>query len=122
LILKKYLVINKKIKNFYEEEWSLECGLSLKGKETKIIRGKDITIGYGIIKNNELFLKNYLDRDIKLLAHKNQIIKLKKFKILVIKEIYKLKYWKILLCAGKKLKNYEKKDKLKKLDLERYSL
>ena len=122
---------------------SLECGIELKGTEIKSIRNGscDIRDSFAIIKDNEVFLLNmyiakYKEGNLfnhderrtrKLLLHKNEIKKLKEKKeregiTLIPLEIYfKKSHAKVKLgiCKGKK--NYDKRETIKKRDMERES-
>jgi len=119
----------------------IECGIELKGTEIKSIRkgSCDIRDSFAIIKNNEVYVLNmyiakYKEGNLfnhderrtrKLLLHKQEIKKLKEKKeregiTLVPLEVYiKNKKAKLLLgiCKGKKL--YDKRETIKKRDLER---
>lgn len=119
----------------------IECGIELKGTEIKSLRknSADIKDSFGIIKNDEVFLLNmYIAkyeegnrfnhqerRTRKLLLHKKEIKKLKKEVeqegvTLVPLSVYLSKNnAKVLLgvCKGKKL--YDKRESIKKRDLER---
>lgn len=133
----------KNKKAFYEYTIldKIECGIVLKGSEIKSLRNNtaDIKESFAVIKDNEIYLLNmYIPhykqsnifnhderRNRKLLLHKSEIIKLKeRIKIngitLVPLEVYlKNNYAKVLLgiCKGKKL--YDKREAIKKKDLER---
>ena len=134
---------NKKANFLYFILDTIECGIELKGTEIKSIRkgSCDIKETYATIKNNEVYVLNmyiakYKEgslfnhderRTRKLLLHKNEIKKLKEKKeregiTLVPLELYfKGSNAKILLgiCKGKKL--YDKREAIKKRDLERES-
>ena len=134
---------NKKANYLYFILDTIECGIELKGTEIKSIRkgSCDIKETYATIKNNEVYVLNmyiakYKEgslfnhderRTRKLLLHKNEIKKLKEKKeregiTLVPLELYfKGNKAKILLgiCKGKKL--YDKREAIKKRDLERES-
>ena len=132
---------NKKAKYDYEIEDTLEAGIVLTGTEIKSIRnGKaNLKDSYAIIKNNEIFLLNmhishYEQGNIfnhdetrtrKLLLHKKEIIKLKQrlelagFTLVPIKLYFKNSKAKILLGVAKGKKNYDKRETIKKRDIER---
>lgn len=133
---------NRKIRfNYYVEETYI-AGISLIGSEVKSIRARyvDISEAYCVFnKSNELILKNcYIYKynnivftreenvDRKLLLTKKELKKLKKavdnpgYSIvplaIAIPEYGYIKF-KIGLCKGKK--NYDKRETIKKRDLER---
>jgi len=134
-------VQNRKARYEYEILETFEAGLVLKGTEIKSIReGKaNIKDSYAIIKNNEAYILNmhispYEQGNIfnheetrtrKLLLHKKEILKLKSklelegltlipLKVYFVKNKAKLE---LGLARGKKL--YDKRETIKKRDVER---
>ena len=119
----------------------IECGIVLTGTEIKSIRKGSCNLRdtYARIKNNEVFVVNmfiskYEDgnkfnhderRQRKLLLHKKEIIKLNQemkeqgLTLVPLKLYIKDNHAKLLigLCKGKKL--YDKRETIKKRDLER---
>ena len=119
----------------------IECGIVLTGTEIKSIRkgSANLRDTYARIKNNEVFVINmfinkYDDgnqfnhderRQRKLLLHKSEIIKLNQeikeqgLTLVPLKLYIKDNHAKILLglCKGKK--KYDKRETIKKRDLER---
>ena len=134
-------VINRKANYDYEIIDTYEAGVVLIGTEIKSIRLGRITWkdSYAIIKNNEIFLLNvhissYEQgnrfnhdelRTRKLLLHKKEIIKLKEkidkegFTIIPLKLYFVKGKVKILLGLAKGKKNYDKREAIKKKDIER---
>ncbi|MBS5778839.1 MAG: SsrA-binding protein SmpB [Acholeplasma sp.] len=134
-------VINRKANYDYEIIDTYEAGVVLTGTEIKSIRLGMITLkdSYAIIKNNEIFLLNvhissYEQgnrfnhdelRTRKLLLHKKEIIKLKEkidkegFTIIPLKLYFVKGKVKILLGLAKGKKNYDKREAIKKKDIER---
>lgn len=134
-------ILNRKANFNYEILERIECGIVLKGTEIKSIRmGKaNIKDSYGIIKNNEVFILNMHispyenggafnheeTRTRKLLLHKKEILKLKNkldldgFTLIPLKLYFVHDKAKIELglCRGKKL--YDKRESVKKRDVER---
>ncbi|MFA7119897.1 MAG: SsrA-binding protein SmpB [Bacilli bacterium] len=132
---------NKKAYYDYYVEKELESGIVLKGTEIKSIRkgSADLKDSYVIIRNNEAFIINmYIAkyeegnrfnheerRTRKLLLHKREIVKLKSeiikdgYTIIPLKLYLKAGKAKILIgvCKGKHL--YDKRETIKKRDLER---
>ena len=119
----------------------IECGIVLTGTEIKSIRKGSVNLRdtYARIKNNEMyvinmFISKYDDgnqfnhderRQRKLLLHKKEIIKLGQeikeqgLTLVPLKLYFKDNHAKLLigLCKGKKL--YDKRETIKKRDLER---
>lgn len=134
-------VINRKANYDYEIIDTYEAGVVLTGTEIKSIRLGRIILkdSYAIIKNNEIFLLNvhissYEQgnrfnhdelRTRKLLLHKKEIIKLKEkidkegFTIIPLKLYFVKGKVKILLGLAKGKKNYDKREAIKKKDIER---
>ena len=134
-------VINRKANYDYEIIDTYEAGVVLTGTEIKSIRLGRITLkdSYAIVKNNEIFLLNVHIRSYeqgnrfnhdelrtrKLLLHKKEIIKLKEkidkegFTIIPLKLYFVKGKVKILLGLAKGKKNYDKREAIKKKDIER---
>ena len=134
-------IVNRKAKFDYFIEEEIEAGIVLRGTEIKSLRkgSVDIKDTYVRIKNNEAYIINmYIAkyeegnifnheerRERKLLLHKKEIKKLNELiardgytlipiKVYLKKNIAKLS---IGICKGKK--NYDKRESIKKRDLER---
>ena len=134
-------VINKKARFDYSLEKEYEAGIELCGTEVKSIRkgSVDLKDTFVNIKNNEAFILNmYIARyeegnqfnhderrTRKLLLHKKEILKLKSEikengKTLVPLKLYmKNGKVKILIAVAKGKKLFDKREALKKKDLER---
>ena len=134
-------IINRKAKFNYFIKDEIECGIVLIGTEIKSIRKGSVSLddSYARIKNGEVFLTNtYIAkyeegnifnhderRERKLLLHKNEINKLIKLielegvTLVPLKIYFKKNKAKVLLgvCKGKKI--YDKREVIKKRDLER---
>ena len=134
-------ILNRKARFNYFIIDEIETGIELKGTEIKSIRNGKASIedAYARIKNKEVFLTNmfiakYIEgnrfnhderRERKLLLHKSEIIKLSKkleldnYTLIPLKLYFKKNHAKISLglCKGKKL--YDKRETIKKRDLER---
>ena len=132
---------NKKAYFDYYIEKEYEAGIELKGTEIKSIRNGSANLkdSYARVKNNEVFVINMFiskyefgnifnhdeRRERKLLLHKSEIIKLSKkleqdsYTLIPLKIYMKKNNAKVLLglCKGKKL--YDKRETIKKRDLER---
>lgn len=132
---------NKKAYFDYEILKELEAGISLKGTEVKSVRKGSIDLkdSYIVIKNNEAYVLNiyiakYEEGNIfnhderrtrKLLLHKKEIQKLKEAKeqegisIIPLKAYFKQNHLKLLIGIAKGKKLYDKRESIKKRDLER---
>ena len=134
-------ILNRKARFNYFIIDEIEAGIELKGTEIKSIRNGKASIedAYARIKNKEVFLTNMFiakyeegnrfnhdeRRERKLLLHKSEIIKLSKkleldnYTLVPLKLYFKKNHAKISLglCKGKKL--YDKRETIKKRDLER---
>lgn len=132
---------NRQAKHNYFIEDTYECGIVLKGTEIKSIRaGKcNLRDSYGIIKANEIFVLNmfispYKEASIynesetrtrKLLLHKKEIKNLKKeveeqgLSIVPLKAYLNKNKAKLLIGLVKGKKLYDKRETIKKRDLER---
>ena len=132
---------NRKAYFDYFIEREIECGIVLSGTEIKSIRkgSANLKDTYARIKNGEVFIINmYIApyeegnrynvperRERKLLLKRNEIVKLKSevikdgYSLIPLKLYFKGNYAKILLglCKGKKL--YDKREDVKKRDIER---
>ena len=121
----------------------IECGIVLTGTEIKSIRKGSVNLKdtYARIKNNEVYVVNMFisaydkgnqfnhdeRRQRKLLLHKKEIIKLSQeikeqgLTLVPLKLYFKDNHAKLLigLCKGKKL--YDKRETIKKRDIERDS-
>ena len=134
-------ILNRKARFNYFIIDEIEVGIELKGTEIKSIRNGKASIedAYARIKNGGVFLTNMFiakyeegnrfnhdeRRERKLLLHKSEIIKLSKkleldnYTLVPLKLYFKKNHAKISLglCKGKKL--YDKRETIKKRDLER---
>lgn len=132
---------NRKARHDYDVLESLECGIGLVGSEVKSLRCGTVSLAecYARIKKNEVFLVNcdipeYVDasrfnhkrkRDRKLLLHRREIERFAKralekgLTLVPLKLYFKEGRAKLLLglCRGKQ--NYDKRQALKKADVER---
>ena len=134
-------ILNRKANHDYFIKDTYECGIELKGTEIKSIRKSNANINdsYARIKNNEVYLTNMFigkyeegnifnhdeRRERKLLLHKKEIIKINylvntnKYTLIPLKLYFVRNKVKVLLgvCQGKKL--YDKREAIKKRDVER---
>ena len=134
-------IFNRKARHDYEISETFEAGISLKGTEIKAIReGKaNIKDSYVIIRDNEAYILNMhispYDkgnlfnheelRTRKLLLHKNEIYKLRDFSKIEGYSLIPLKLYflrskvKILIGVGKGKKLYDKREDMKKKEMEK---
>ncbi len=134
-------IINRKAKHDYFIEDTVEAGIVLKGTEVKSIRNGQANLkdSYAVIRNNEIFLLNmhishYKEGNIfnhdetrtrKLLMHRKEIlklnnkIKLEGFTLIPLKLYFKGNYAKVLIGVAKGKKDYDKRETIKKRDIER---
>ena len=132
---------NRKAKFDYEIVDTIEAGIVLKGTEIKSIRlgNANLKDSYAVIKNNEVFLLGmhisiYKEGNIfnhdelrtrKLLLHKKEIFKLRDklelegYTLVPIKLYFKKNKAKILLGIAKGKKLYDKRESIKKRDIDR---
>jgi len=134
-------IINRKARYDYEIEETYEAGIVLTGTEIKSIRsGKaNIKDSYAIIKNEEIFLLNTHislydegnrfnheeSRTRKLLLHKKEILKLRDkvdlegYTLIPLKIYFVKAKAKVLIGLAKGKKSYDKRETIKKRDVER---
>lgn len=132
------LIINKKVHFNYRLLDRIEAGISLSGSEAKTLRtrGGDLSNSYAKIINGEAYLINFnipienkkdYDplRTRKLLLHKSEIVsittkvKSQNLTIVPIKMYNKHRLYKIELALAKAKRKFEKKESIKKKDIER---
>lgn len=132
---------NRKAHFDYEITDTFETGIVLTGTEIKSIRlGKaNLKDSYAIVHNHELYILNMHissyeqgnrfnheeTRTRKLLMHKEEILKLEEkiklegFTLIPLKLYFKKGNAKILLGLAKGKKNYDKRETIKKKDMDR---
>ena len=134
-------IVNRKAKHDYLISETIEAGIVLKGTEIKSIRNGHAQLkdSYAVIKNGEALILNMHishyeqgnqfnhdeTRTRKLLLHKKEILKLKDkvrlegFTLIPLKLYFSKNKAKILLGVAKGKKNYDKREAIKKKDIER---
>lgn len=134
-------ILNRKAHFDYEIIDTFEAGIVLTGTEIKSIRqGKaNLKDSYAIVRKEELYLLNMHisayeqgnrfnhdeDRTRKLLMHKKEILKLRDkvemegFTLVPLKLYFKNNKAKILLGLAKGKKDYDKREAIKKKDIDR---
>ena len=140
----KLIAENKRARFEYELIDSYEAGIVLTGDEIKSVRLGHFSIvdTYGFINDGECFLRNsYIKeynnsfdagrggdttrRDRKLLLHKEEIIKIKKkleqehLTLVPTKAYFSGSNVKVEICVARGKKLYDKRESLKKKDIER---
>lgn len=132
---------NRKAKFDYEIIDTYEAGIVLTGTEVKSIRaGKaQLKDSYAIIRNSETFILNMHishyeqgnifnhdeDRTRKLLLHKNEILRLRDklevqgFSLVPLKVYFSSNKVKVLIGLAKGKKSYDKREAIKKRDMDR---
>lgn len=132
---------NRKAKFDYEIDSTIEAGIVLKGTEIKSIRlgNANLKDSYAVIKNNEVFLLGmhispYKEGNIfnhdelrtrKLLLHQKEILKIRDkinlegYTLVPIKLYFNKNKAKILLGIAKGKKSYDKRESIKKRDIDR---
>ncbi|HJX45753.1 MAG TPA: SsrA-binding protein SmpB [Patescibacteria group bacterium] len=130
-------IVNKKAKFNYRLIESFEAGIQLTGDEIKSIRQGflDLSNSYAKVINNEAYLINAnipivgrsknQTRSRKLLLHKDEIIsieskiKAKKLTLVPVSLYTKGRLIKVRLSLAKAKREYEKKEAIKRKDIER---
>ncbi len=134
-------ILNRQAKFNYEILESIEAGIVLTGTEIKSLKKGNANIkdSYAVIKNDEIYLLNmhishYEEGNIfnhdetrtrKLLLHKKEILKLKNkidlngYTIVPLKIYFVKSHAKVLIGLAKGKKNYDKREDIKKRDVER---
>ena len=132
---------NKRAYYDYDIKDTYEAGIVLTGTEIKSIRAGKATLkdSYGIVKNNEVYILNmhisaYEKGNIfnheeirtrKLLLHKREIWKIRDaitkdgYTLIPIKLYFKKNYAKVMIGIARGKKNYDKRESIKKKDIER---
>lgn len=134
-------ILNRKARYDYLIEETYECGIVLTGTEIKSIKNGNVNIKdcYAVVKSDEVFLINmhislYKEGNIfnhsetrtrKLLLHKKQIQSIKKsiekegYTLIPLKLYFKKNLVKVLIGVAKGKHNYDKREAIKKRDIER---
>lgn len=125
------VTVNRKAHYDYVLGDDLIVGMSLSGSEVRSIRDHHVQLkgSFVTIRGNELWLNNLtlgaeVARNIKLLATKKQILALEKEKvagstIVPTKLLGGGRHIKLVIAVGKGKKKYDKRETIKKRDIER---
>jgi SsrA-binding protein len=125
------VTINRKAHYDYTLGDELTVGMCLNGDEVRSIRDHHVQLkgSFVTIRNSELWLNNLTlgadtARNIKLLATKKQIASLEREKvagstIVPVKLLGGGRHIKLIIAVGKGKKKYDKRETIKKRDIER---
>ena len=125
------VTVNRRAHYDYQLGEELVCGMSLSGPEVRQIRDHHVQLkgSYVTIRGGELWLYGMTlgaetARNIRLLATKKQIAALEKAKvagstIVPVKLLGGSRYIKLVVAIGKGKKKYDKRETIKKRDIER---
>ncbi len=125
------VTVNRRAHYDYQLGDELTVGMNLSGPEVRSIRDHHVQLkgSFVTIRNDELWLNNLTlgadtARNIKLLATKKQIASLNKEKVLgsTIVPVRLLgggRFIKLVIAVGKGKKKYDKRETIKKRDIER---
>ena len=125
------VTVNRRARFDYVLGDDLTVGVSLAGPEVRLIRDHHVTLkgAFVTIRNHELWLNNLTlgaetARNLRLLATKKQIASLEKAKtedntIVPTKLLAGGRHIKLVIALGKGKKKYDKRETIKKRDLDR---
>lgn len=125
------VTVNRRAHYDYTLGDELSVGMSLSGPEVRSIRDHHVQLkgSFVTIRNGELWLNNLTlgaetARSIKLLATKKQIASLEREKvagstIVPVKLLAGGRYIKLTIAVGKGKKRYDKRETIKRRDIER---
>ena len=125
------VTVNRRARYDYVLGDELSVGMVLSGPEVRSIRDHHVQLkgSFVTIRNNELWLNNLTlgadtARNIKLLATKKQIVVLEREKIagstiVPVKLLGGNRHIKLVIAVGKGKKKYDKRETIKKRDIER---
>jgi len=125
------VVVNRRARFDYQLGDELTCGISLTCPEVRLIRDHHAQLrgSFVTIKNGELWLNNATlgaetARNLKLLVTKRQLRDLTRakqdgFQLVPTKLLAGGRYIKLIIATGRGKKKYDKRETIKKRDLER---
>ncbi|MDO5480682.1 MAG: SsrA-binding protein [Candidatus Saccharibacteria bacterium] len=125
------VTVNRRAHYDYTLGEELVCGLSLSGPQVRLIRDHHVQLkgSYVTIKDGELWLYGLTlgaeqTSNIRLLATKKQIASLERAKvdgstIVPVKLLGGERHIKLVIAVGKGKKKYDKRETIKKRDIER---
>lgn len=130
-VISDSVTVNRKARFDYILGDELTCGMSLSGPEVRLIRDHHVQLkgSFVTIRGGELWLNNLTlgadtARNIKLLATRKQIEGLTREKvagstIVPVKLLGGSRHIKLVIAVGKGKKKYDKRETIKKRDIER---
>ena len=125
------VTVNRRAHYDYQLGEELSCGMSLSGPQVRLIRDHHVQLkgSYVTIRNGELWLYGLTlgaeqTSNIRLLATHKQIAALERAKvdgctIVPVKLLGGGRYIKLVIAVGKGKKKYDKRETIKKRDIER---
>lgn len=125
------VTVNRRAHYDYQLGDELSCGMSLSGDEVRLIRDHHVQLkgSFVTIRNGELWLNNLTlgaetARNIRLLATRKQIAALEREKVggstvVPVKLLGGGRYIKLVIAVGKGKKKYDKRETIKKRDIDR---
>lgn len=125
------ITVNRRAHYDYHLGDELSCGLSLSGNEVRLIRDNHVQLkgSFVTIKDHELWLNNLTlgadtAKNIKLLVTKKQLAALERarqdgMQLVPVRLLAGGRYIKLIIATGKSKKKYDKRETIKKRDLER---
>jgi SsrA-binding protein len=125
------VTVNRRAHYDYTLGDELSCGMCLSGDEVRSIRDHHVQLkgSFVTIRDGELWLNNLTlgadtARNIKLLATKKQIKSLEREKVIgstivPVKLLGGTRHIKLVIAIGKGKKKYDKRETIKKRDIER---
>lgn len=125
------VTVNRRAKFDYHLGDELSVGMVLAGPEVRLIRDHHVQLkgSFVTIRNNELWLNNLTlgaetAKNIKLLATRKQILALSREKvagatIVPVRLLGGERHIKLIIAVGKGKKKYDKRETIKKRDIER---
>lgn len=112
-------MFNKKANFLFNFDYKVEAGIALTGKQVKQLRqGISINGCYVIVNDQQVFIKNLFDGLVKLLLKKKEILRIISYlscksNVIIPIEIYRKKYFKILIGIGKYKQEHDRREELK---------
>lgn len=125
------VTVNRRARFDYQLGDELIVGMSLSGPEVRLIRDHHVQLkgSFVTIRGGELWLNNMtlgaeVARNVRLLATRKQIVALEKEKvsgstIVPVKLLGGGRYIKLVIAVGKGKKKYDKRETIKRRDIER---
>lgn len=125
------VTINRRARFDYHLDEELTCGIILSGPEVRLIRDHHVQLkgAFVTVRNGELWLNNLTlgadtAKNLKLLATKKQISSLMRakqegYQLVPVKLLAGGRYIKLVIATAKGKKKYDKRETIKKRDIER---